>query len=104
MAQGRKTAVVIKLTDEERVELESWQRRTTIAAGLAMRGRIILLLAAGESFAAVSRAVGVQRPRVYKWAKRFLKDRIDGLSDRPGRGRKAFFPAGGGRASGQVRL
>ena len=104
MAQGRKTAVVIELTDEERRELQSWQRRTTIAAGLAMRGRIILRLAAGESFAAVSRVVGVQRPRVYKWAKRFLKDRIDGLSDRPGRGRKAFFPAGGGRASGQDGL
>ena len=104
MARGRKTAVIIRLSAEEQRELESWQRRTTIAAGLALRGRIILRLAAGESITAVSHAVGVQRPRVYKWARRFLKDRIEGLSDLPGRGRKAFFPTRGGRASGQNRL
>jgi len=104
MARGRKSTVVIQLSAEEQRELESWQRRTTIAAGLALRGRIILRLAAGQSITAVSHAVGVQRPRVYKWVRRFLKDRIEGLSDRPGRGRKAFFPSGGGRPSGPDRL
>jgi Winged helix-turn helix len=91
MARGRKSSVRIVLLPEERQTLERWQRSTTMATGLARRGKIMLLLAAGDSQADVAQAVGVQRPVVRKWAKRFLAQRLEGLADAPGRGAKGAF-------------
>ena len=87
MARGRKSSLRIVLSPEERQTLDRWQRSTTLAAGLARRGKIILLLAAGQSQSHVAQAVGVQRTVVRKWARRFLAQRLDGLADAPGRGR-----------------
>src|SRR5918992_1203222 len=95
MARGRKSSLRIVLSPEERQTLERWQRSTTIAAGRARRGKIILLLAAGYSQSDVGRSAGVQRAVVRKWAKRFLVQRLDGLADAPGRGAKGGFPPGG---------
>ena len=49
MARGRHTALTIRLTADERQTLMAWQRSTTIPAGRARRGRMILLLADGLS-------------------------------------------------------
>jgi hypothetical protein len=91
MARGRTSSLHILLSPEERQTLERWQRATTITAGLARRGKIILLLAAGASQSAAAQAVGVQRTVVRHWATRFLAQRLDGLSDAPGRGAKGGF-------------
>jgi hypothetical protein len=96
MARGRKSSLHIFLSPEGRQTLERWQRATTIAAGLARRGKIILLLAAGSSQSAAAQAVGVQRTVVRHWAKRFLVQRLDGLTDAPGRGAKGGFSPRGG--------
>jgi Homeodomain-like domain len=72
MARGRKSSLRIVLSAEEQPTLERWQRATTRGAGWVRRGQIILLLAAGHSHAYVAQAVGVQRPVVRKWARRFL--------------------------------
>jgi hypothetical protein len=85
----------IVLSPEEHQTLERWHRATTLAAGLARRGKIILLLAAGSSPSDVAQSVGVQRAVVRKWAKRFLTQRLDGLADAPGRGAQGAFPPGG---------
>lgn len=95
MARGRRSSLRIALSPEEHQTLERWQRSTTIAAGLARRGKIILLLVAGYSQSDVAQSVGVQRAVVRKWAKRFLAQRLDGLTDAPGRGAKGDFPPGG---------
>jgi hypothetical protein len=95
MARGRKSSLRIVLSPEEHAILERWQRSTTVAAGLVRRGKIVLLLATGYSHSEVGRAVGVQRTVVRKWAKRFLAQRLDGLSDAPGRGAKGGFSPGG---------
>ena len=95
MARGRKSSLRIVLSPEEQQILERWQRSTTMAAGLARRGKIILLLAAGYSQSDVAHSVGVQRAVVRKWAKRFLAQRLDSLADAPGRGAKGGFPPGG---------
>jgi len=92
MGRGRKTNLVISLTGEEREELDSWQRSRTIRSGLARRGRVIVMLADGASVSEAARVVGCRRRFVYRWARRFLKDRVEGLEDKPGRGRKPFFP------------
>jgi transposase len=80
------------LSAEERHTLEHWQRSTTLTAGLVRRGKIILLVAAGSSHSHLAQAVGVQRTVVRKWARRFLAQRLDGLTDAPGRGAKGVFP------------
>jgi hypothetical protein len=41
---------------------------------------------------------------VRKWVTRFLKRRLAGLADQPGRGRKPVFSPGGGDPSGQDGL
>ncbi len=86
MVRGRKTNLVVDLTPEERHTLESWQRSTTIRAGLARRGRIILLMAQGASISHVSRTVGIRRRFIYKWVDRFQDQGVTGLTDKPGRG------------------
>ncbi len=47
MARGRKTSFTIRLTPAERLTLLTWQRATTVPAGLARRARLLLLLADG---------------------------------------------------------
>jgi hypothetical protein len=94
MARGRKSSLRIVLSPEERQTLERWQRSTTMTAGRARRGKIILLLAMGYSQSDVAQSAGVQRAVVRKWAKRFLAQRLDGLADAPGRGAKGGFPPG----------
>ena len=87
MARGRKTALMIRLTADDRQMLMAWQRSTTIPAGHARRGRILLLLADGLSVVQVATMVGITRRFVYKWAQRFLQHGIEGLADKSGRGR-----------------
>lgn len=93
MARGRKTGFKVELTDEERAALELWQRSTSLRAGLVRRARIVLLVAEGLSISDVMRKVGITRRSVYKWIYRFQEERLDGLEDKPGRGRKPFFSA-----------
>jgi winged helix-turn helix protein len=104
MARGRTSSLRLVLGAEERQTLERWQRSTTLAAGLVRRGKIILLVAAGHSHAHVAQAVGVQRTVVRKWARRFLGQRLDGLTDAPGRGAKGGFPPGGRHPRGTPGL
>jgi hypothetical protein len=87
MARGRTTALVIPLTPAERRTLLAWQRSTTIRAGLCRRAQIILLVAEGRSITAIAATVGISRRFVYKWVQRFLAQGVEGLADRPGRGR-----------------
>jgi hypothetical protein len=86
LARGRKTALTLHLTPAERQTLHAWQRATTIPAGLARRGRIILLLADGMTITAITKTVGISRRFVYKWVQRFLEQGVEGLADKPGRG------------------
>ena len=92
MARGRKTTLTIHLTPAQRQTLLAWQRATTIAAGYARRGRIILLVADGMAIATVAATVGISRRFVYKWVRRFLEKGIEGLTDKPGRGYRCRVP------------
>jgi len=91
VARGRKSSLIVNLTDEEREELISWQRSTTMRAGPVRRGRIILLREQGHSISEIARLVGIRRRFADMWIQRFLEKRIDGLADKTGRGRKPAF-------------
>ena len=92
MARGRKTALTIRLTPAQRQTLLTWQRATTISAGRARRGRIILLVAEGLPISDVAATVGISRRFVYKWVQRFQAKGVEGLTDTPGRGHRRMAP------------
>src|SRR5215831_960309 len=71
------------LTGDERHTSENWVRRRSTARGLALRARIVLACAQGGSNTAVAARLGVSRTTVTKWRARFLRKRLDGLSDEP---------------------
>ena len=86
MARGRTTSLTIRLTPSQRQTLLAWQRATTVSAGRARRGRIILLVADGVSISQIATIVGISRRFVYKWVQRFQEKGVEGLADKPGRG------------------
>ena len=88
MARGRTTSLTIRLTPAERQTLLAWQRATTISAGRARRGRIILLVADRMAISTVATTVGISRRFVYKWVQRFLQEGLEGLADKSGRGHR----------------
>jgi biotin operon repressor len=85
MPRGRKTSFTIRLTPSQRQTLLAWQRSTAIPAGLARRGRIILLLADGVTITDIAAAVDMSRRHIYKWIQRFMQDGVEGLPDSPQR-------------------
>jgi transposase len=83
---GRPKAELV-LTDEERATLTRLSRRAKSSQALALRCRIVLACAEGLSNLEVSQRLGVTRPTVGKWRSRFVRDRLDGLTDEPRPGR-----------------
>jgi hypothetical protein len=102
--RGRKTSLCVVLTPEERAHLERTLRCTTTSLGLARRYRAILEVADGVPLVSVARLVDLTEKHVRKWVQRFLNDRLEGLRDRPGRGRKPVFSPRGSDARGEDRL
>jgi transposase len=79
------------LTDEERHELEKRRRSRTLARRDVERAQIILLRAAGHRPGQIAQALGCDADCVTLWVKRFSEAGLNGLTDRPGRGRKAHY-------------
>ena len=83
MKQRGPSAPAVVLNDDEREALERWARRPKSAQALALRCRIVLLAADGESSSAIARRLGCDRVTVGKWRSRFVLHRLDGLHDEP---------------------
>src|SRR5512142_2492531 len=102
--RGRKTSLHVVLTAEERDQLEQRLRCTTTSLGLARRCRAVLGVADGLPLVEVARLVDLTELHVRNWVQRFLKDRLQGLCDRPGRGRKPVLSPRGRDARGEDLL
>ena len=89
MARGRKSSLVVALTEPQRLELEAVLRRTTAPAGVVRRARMVLFRAEGHALLEVARRVGVDPNVVYKWIRRYLQRGLRGLGDKP---RAGFHP------------
>lgn len=83
MAERGRPKTELTLTDEERETLERWSRRRTSAQALALRSRIVLHCANGETNDRVAQRLRVTPQTVGKWRSRFLRARLDGLADEP---------------------
>ena len=67
-------------------------RSTRIPAGLARRAQLILALAHGDTYVAITRRLGFAATQISRWKRRFLATGILGLSDRPRGGRPDRVP------------
>jgi transposase len=59
--------------------------------GLVRRAQMLLAVADGQRFTQAAQQAGLTEKHGRKWVKRFLTDRLNGLYDKPGRGRKPVF-------------
>ena len=82
MRTGRPTPT-LELAEEEQAMLERWARRPTTAQALALRARIVLRAAAGQTNTQVAHELRVTKQTVGKWRSRFVAKRVDGLLDEP---------------------
>jgi transposase len=83
-----KRADPLKLTIQERTNLEKNLKKRKLSKWHKIRFQIILLAADGISNHQIAKKVGVRRPTVIKWRHEFEKFRIDGLLNAPPPGRK----------------
>ena len=82
----------LQATEEEVLELGRLVRSTKVSVRDRFRARIILARLEGRAETEVAKVLGCSLGAVCKWSKRFDGYGIAGLSDTPGRGRKARLP------------
>ena len=80
--------VAVNLSPRDREVLQSWLRAPSLRAGLAQRARIVLLAADGVAVKDIVARVGVSKPTVIGWKKRYIAEGLAGLEDRPKPGRR----------------
>jgi transposase len=79
--------VGVQMPARDRAELARWTRSSSIPAGLAQRARIVLLAAEGVGTNEIVARLGVSKPTVIAWRKRYAAEGLGGLDDRPKPGR-----------------
>lgn len=81
------------MVKEQREELASLLARPTATQREVRRARILLARAEGMSQVETANRIGINRPVVSAWEKRFREKGLEGLVDARGRGRKASITA-----------
>src|SRR5712675_3040857 len=84
----------IELAAEEAEELSRRARATTVPVRDRQRAEIILLSVQGLTQQRIAEQLGISRLCVNRWVGRFALRRLQGLSDRAGRGRKPWLAEG----------
>jgi transposase len=79
----------LRITSGEQDELRDISLSRSLPAGDVFKAQLILMLAAGRSYADIRQRLGTTAPTISHWKKRFLQDRIGGLVETRHPGRKA---------------
>ena len=75
--------VNVEVPPRDRDVLASWVRSPSIRAGLAQRARIVLLADDGIGTNEIVQRIGVSKPTVILWKKRYAAEGIAGLETGP---------------------
>ena len=86
---ANRTAAPLLLRMGDQAKLEQLTRSSTVSAGLAARARLVLLAAEGVANHQIATRLGMSRPTVNRWRRRYGERGMAGLADqqRPGRPR-----------------
>lgn len=92
---ARPSLYPIELSEDEGRELRHRAARYTLPYREVQRAKMILMAADGLENGEIARRLELRVDTVRKWRKRFFEQRLAGLEEAPGRGRKpAFSPSG----------
>jgi transposase len=84
----------LELQADEAGELRRRLRAGTVSVRERRRSEIILLSAEGLTQRQIAERMGISRLQVNRWVGRFAANRLAGLDDAPGRGRKPWLAEG----------
>jgi putative transposase len=73
---------LLRLTAEEKQDLERWAQSRTLPAGDVVRVRLILALAEGKSYREIEDSMRTSAASIARWRGRFKRDRLAGLERR----------------------
>ncbi|MGO9900348.1 MAG: helix-turn-helix domain-containing protein [Solirubrobacteraceae bacterium] len=102
---------MVSRSSPHQIVLDEQQRRELVRRAGAysaphrdvVRAKAILLAGEGLSNAQIAERLGVSRPSVSQWRKRFFDEGLDGLEEQPRSGRPGSFSPGadrGGQGAG----
>jgi transposase len=87
-----RSTAALTVSTEQRRQIEQWLAAMGTPQQVALRCRIVSALGQGETEAAVTAKLGVNRKTVRLWRKRFVAEGLNSLWEiAPGRGRKATY-------------
>jgi len=95
----RKSPYIISLAKEEHAELTRRANKYTLPYYNVLRAKMILLAAQGLSNDEIANRLDTPRKVVSIWRKRFFKERLLGLDERPRPGRPPTFSPGDHRSN-----
>ena len=87
----RKSPYNVILSSHEKNVLQQMARKYTLSYFKVIRAKAILLAADGFENKQIGEQLDLHREIVSKWRKRFFEERLNGLQDRPRRGRPSRF-------------
>src|ERR1700757_1614680 len=73
---------LLKLTAEQKQELQRWAQSRTLPAGEVFRARMLLALAEGITYREIARSMKTSTPTVARWKMRFEREGMAGLQGR----------------------
>ena len=88
----RKSLCAIVLSEEEQKELNRRASKHTLPYFKVARAKMILLAAQGLDNDEIATRLDTPRKVVSMWRKRFFRERLAGLEERPRPGRPLAFP------------
>jgi transposase len=87
----RKSPYTLRLSRDERRELEARVRKYTLPYRDVVRAKIVLMAAEGLDNDEIAARLDTRREIVSKWRKRFFEHGLPGLDERPRGGRPPIF-------------
>ncbi len=82
----------VELAEDERQELERRVKAPSVSKRDSLRAAIVLRRAEGVKQVQVAEELGISVACANKWSQRFERERLEGLRDREGRGRRPSIP------------